>query len=223
MKSLVIAPHPDDELLGCGGTLLKRVAEGNVLGVVFMTMISVGNGWSMQQVQTRNNEIDRVRQGLGVSENHLYELNFLPAELDQLSSSTLISGLSKIFKDFQPEELFLPHPGDIHSDHRITFQAASACTKWFRYPSVKRVMTYETLSETDFSLEHVSGSFSPNLFVDITDFHQKKMQLLSVYQSELSDHPFPRSFDAVKAQAILRGAQRGVQAAEAFHVLRQFE
>jgi LmbE family N-acetylglucosaminyl deacetylase len=88
---------------------------------------------------------------------------------------------------------------------------------------VKRVLTYETLSETNFGLDQVAGGFRPNLFVDITDYLQKKIDLLSFYQSEIAAHPFPRSLDAVRAQAVLRGAQRGVQAAEAFQLLRQHE
>lgn len=223
MKSLIVAPHPDDELLGCGGTLLKRIAEGKPVGWVLMTAISVDKGWSKQQVEKRNNEIERVREALGISPRRLYRLNFPCAELDQITSSALIGSLSTIFKEFKPEELFLPHPGDIHSDHRITFEAASACTKWFRYPSVKRILTYETLSETDFGLDQVAGGFRPNLFVDITSQLQKKIELLAIYDSEIAEHPFPRSFDAVRAQALLRGAQRGVQAAEAFQLLREFE
>lgn len=223
MKSLIIAPHPDDELLGCGGTLLKRVAEGNTVGWVLMTAISVDKGWTKQQVEKREDEIERVRKGLGINPRYLYRLNFPSAELDQITSSNLINRLSKVVQDFKPEELFLPHPGDIHSDHRVTFAVTSACTKWFRYPSIKRVMTYETLSETDFGLDQVAGVFRPNLFVDITSYLQRKMELLSVYQSEIGEHPFPRSLDSVAAQALLRGAQRGVKAAEAFQVLREFE
>lgn len=223
MKSLIVAPHPDDELLGCGGTLLKRLAEGKTVGWVLMTAISEDKGWSKQQVRKRDNDIERVREGLGICAEHLYRLNFDSAELDQVASSTLIGALSRIFKVFHPEEVFLPHPGDIHSDHRITFEAASACTKWFRYPSVKRILTYETLSETNFGLDQVAVGFRPNLFVDITNQLQKKIELLAIYESEIAEHPFPRSFDAVSAQALLRGAQSGVHAAEAFHILRQFE
>ena len=68
--------------------------------------------------------------------------------------------MAEVFKKFEPNEIFLPHPGDIHSDHRITFDIASACTKWFRFPSIKRVMTYETLSETDFGFDQVTSSFN---------------------------------------------------------------
>ena len=223
MKTLVVGPHADDELLGCGGTMLKRVAEGNTVGWVLMTSITEDKSWTKQQVLRREVEIASVCKGLGISTKDFFRLDFTPAELDQLTSSTLIDSLSKVFKSFQPEEVFLPHPGDIHSDHRITFEAASACTKWFRYPSVKRVLTYETLSETEFALDHFERAFRPNLFVDIADHLQQKMELLSIYQSEISQHPFPRSLASVRAQALLRGAQRGVQAAEAFHILRHFE
>jgi LmbE family N-acetylglucosaminyl deacetylase len=223
VRILVVAPHPDDELLGCGGTLLKRVDDGNVVGWVLMTSIKAESGWNTERIEERNLEIQCVRQGLGISTDHFYNLGFPTSELDQISTNILVSTLSSVFKDFGPEEVFLPHPGDIHSDHRITFEAAAACTKWFRYPSVKRILTYETFSETDFGLDQVAGGFRPNLFVDIMNQLDQKTSLLSIYRTELGNHPFPRSLDAVRAQALLRGAQRGVRAAEAFQILKAFE
>ena len=223
MKTLIVAPHPDDELLGCGGTLLKKSSEGGQVGWLLITAITAGAGWSQDKISRRDREIDQVRHGLGVSPENLYRLDFPTAQLDQVSSSDLISSISRVFQEFMPQEVFLPHPGDIHSDHRITFEACSACTKWFRYPSVQRVLTYETLSETDFGLDQAAGGFRPNLFVDITDHLSRKLELLQIYQSELGQHPFPRSIEAVNAQCLLRGAQRGVVAAEAFQILRSFE
>ena len=214
MKTLVLAPHPDDELLGCGGTLLRRASEGDTIGWLLITAIKESRGWSSDQINRRKTEIDHVRQGLHISPDHLYELNLPTAELDKLPMSDLVGQISNVFTSFQPNEVLLPYPGDIHSDHRVAFDAASSCTKWFRYPSVKRVLTFETLSETDFSLDPCG--FNPNLFIDITDQLEKKLRLLSIYRSELGEHPFPRSLQAVKAQAILRGAQRGSQAAEHF-------
>lgn len=223
MKTLVVAPHPDDELLGCGGTLLRRVAEGGTLAWLLMTAITEENGWSAERIEQRASEIDQVRQRLHIAPQHLYSLGFPAAELDRLPISTLVGHVSKVFSDFEPNELFLPYPGDIHSDHRVTFEAASACTKWFRYPSVKRVMTYETLSETEFGLNPVENSFRPNFFVNISDHIDLKLMLLKNYQSELGELPFPRSLDAVRALALLRGSQMGVKAAEAFQLLREFE
>ena len=222
MKTLIVAPHPDDELLGCGGTLLKR-AQSGCIGWLLLTAMTKDRGWSDEQIDNRNNEIDMVRQGLNISRDNFYALNFPAAALDHVDMSTLIGQVSNVFRDFEPNEVFLPHPGDVHSDHRVAFEACSTCTKSFRNPSVKRVMTYETLSETEFGLNPLFKSFAPNLFVNITEQLETKLKLLSLYKSELRDHPFPRSLESVRALSLLRGAQMGVQSAEAFQILREFE
>ena len=218
MKILVIAPHPDDELLGCGGTLLRRKSEGAILGWVIMTKISEDTGWSKNSVQERENEIEQVRKGLGVQPGHLFQLGFPTTKLDTSPMGELIAKVSEVFQTFQPEEVFIPHPGDVHSDHRITFEAVSACTKWFRYPSVKRVLAYETLSETEFSLD--SGkAFQPNVFVDISQYIEQKLELLRIYASELGEFPFPRSETAIQALAQFRGSSSGFENAEGFELL----
>ena len=223
MKTLVIAPHPDDELLGCGGTLLRRTAEGHVVGWVLMTTITTEGGWSKERINQRFAEIERVREGLNIDRDNLYQLGFPAAELDQISMSDILIRLSDAVNHFEPNEILLPHPGDVHSDHRVTFEAASVCTKWFRFPFVRRVMTYQTISETEFGLNPLNKPFELNLFVDIGPFMDEKLSLLTIYSSELGQHPFPRSLGAVKAQALLRGAQMGAEAAEAFQLLKLFE
>jgi N-acetylglucosamine malate deacetylase 1 len=125
-----------------------------------------------------------------------------------------------VFKEFAPDEVLLPHRGDVHSDHRVVFDAAAACTKWFRYPSVRRVLAYETLSETDFALPP-QDAFVPNYFVDISGHLEAKIAALRIYESELGQPPFPRSVEAVRALATVRGAASGFHAAEAFQLLRE--
>ena len=218
MKILVIAPHPDDELLGCGGTLLRRTSEGASLGWVIMTKISEETGWNKNNVQERENEIEKVRKGLGVQPGHLFQLGFPTTKLDTFPMGELIAKVSEVFQTFQPEEVFIPHQGDVHSDHRITFEAVSACTKWFRYPSVKRVLSYETLSETEFSLDSTK-TFHPNVFVDISDYFGQKLELLRIYASELGEFPFPRSETAIQALAQFRGSSSGFENAEGFELL----
>lgn len=220
MNTLVIAPHPDDELLGCGGSLLRRSAEGNKIGWLILTAISVETGWSDERVTQRAMEIDQVRQGLGIDLSHVYELGFPVSKLDTVGLDILVKAISEVFKEFEPEEIFIPHSGDVHSDHRVAFEAASACTKWFRYPSVKRVLTYETLSETDAGLDERSN-FKPTVFVDVEHYLDKKCELLGLYKTEVGDLPFPRSEGAVRALATVRGVQAGMQAAEAFCLLRE--
>jgi LmbE family N-acetylglucosaminyl deacetylase len=220
MKILVVAPHPDDELLGCGGLLLRRRTEGCTVGWLIVTTVTEAVGWSQERIQTRQQEIVAVSAGLGILPQHRFELGLPTTRLDMLPLVDIIERIAKVFHAFQPEEVLLPHAGDMHSDHRVTFEAASACTKWFRYPSIKRVLTYETLSETD-CIIHPQRGFQPNVFVDISNYLQRKLELLAIYESEMGELPFPRSIAAVRAQATLRGAQAGYEAAEGFCLLRE--
>lgn len=218
MKTIVIAPHPDDEVLGVGGTLLRRKAEGAKLAWLIVTNISVASGWSEEKVKQRADEIKQITELFGFDD--VFTLNFPATRLDRVPMSDLITGISDVFKAFEPEVVFVPHPSDIHTDHRIVFNAVASCTKWFRYPSVKRVLAYETLSETDFGLGTDQG-FRPNVFVDIEPFLNDKLRAIDTYSSELGAFPFPRSHEALHALATLRGAASGFKAAEAFELLRE--
>jgi len=218
VKTLVVAPHPDDEVLGVGGTLLRRKAAGANVAWLIVTAISVESGWSAGKVKERADEIERVTELFGF--NEVFSLNFPTTQLDQVPMSDLVARISDVFKLFEPEEVFVPHPSDVHTDHRIVFDAVASCTKWFRYPSVKRILAYETLSETDFGLGNNQG-FRPNVFVDIEHFLEGKLRALDIYASELGVFPFPRSHEAVQALATLRGAASGFKLAEAFELLRE--
>jgi N-acetylglucosamine malate deacetylase 1 len=217
-KILVVAPHPDDEVLGVGGTLLRRKAEGAKVAWLIVTGISVKHGWSEEKVKQRSEEITRITELFGFDD--VFALNFQTTLLDRVPMSDLISEVSSVFASFEPEEVFVPHPSDIHTDHRIVFDVVASCTKWFRYPHVKRVLAYETLSETDFGLG-TDLSFRPNVFVDIEPFLLGKLRAMNIYESELGVFPFPRSHEAIRALATLRGAASGFVAAEAFELLRE--
>ena len=223
MKTLVVAPHPDDELLGCGGLLLKRGEQGAEIGWLIITAISETNGWPKEAEATRNQEIETVRTGLGIASENVFQLGFAPAGLDDVRRSDLVSRIAEVVGQFKPTEVLLPFPGDTHSDHLHAFEAAQACVKSFRSPSVRRVLCYETLSETNFGINPIQNAFRPNLFVDITPHLDRKVELLSTYVSEIADVPFPRSLSAIRALALLRGSQAGVEAAEAFMTLKEIE
>lgn len=220
MKTLVVAPHPDDELLGCGGTLLRRKADGGAIGWLIVTGLLESEGWAPDRIRTRDAEIDRVAATVGF--DRVYNLRLPTTKLDAMPRADVIGKFSDVFKDFAPVEVFVPHPGDVHSDHRVCFEAALACTKWFRYPSVRRVLAYETLSETDFGLDP-TNAFHPNVFVDVTEFIDRKIAAMEIYKSELAAFPFPRSVEALRALAAVRGAAAGVRAAEAFQLYREIE
>ena len=223
MKTLVVAPHPDDELLGCGGLLLKRGEQGAEIGWLIITAISETNGWPKDAEATRNQEIETVRAGLGIASENVFQLGFAPAALDDVRRSDLVSRIAEVVGQFKPTEVLLPFPGDTHSDHLHAFEAAQACVKSFRSPSVRRVLCYETLSETNFGINPIQNAFRPNLFVDITPHLDRKVELSRTYVSEIADVPFPRSLSAIRALALLRGSQAGVEAAEAFMTLKEIE
>jgi LmbE family N-acetylglucosaminyl deacetylase len=183
VKTIVIAPHPDDEVLGVGGTLLRRKAEGAKVAWLIVTAISVESGWNEEKVKQRADEIHQVTELFGFDE--VFALNFPTTQLDHLPIGDLIVEVSNAFRSFDPEEVFVPHPSDVHTDHRIAFNAVASSTKWFRYPTVKRVLAYETLSETDFGLGTEQG-FRPNVFIDITPFLEDKLRAMDLYASELA-------------------------------------
>ena len=119
-------------------------------------------------------------------------------------------------------QIFIPHAGDVHSDHGIVNRAVISSSKSFRHPYVQRLITYETISETEYGLDKAK-IFSPNLFVDITKYIDQKLQALEIYKNEIGEFPFPRSKEALLSLAKYRGATSGVKFAEAFEILKFIE
>lgn len=217
-KILIVAVHPDDESLGCGGTLLRLREEGAEIHWMIVTSMTADCGFSPEAIARRNSEIESVAQMYGFASVH--RLDFPATRLDEIPMSQLVTAMSKVFHKVQPSQVFLPFMHDVHSDHQHAFAAAYSCTKVFRYPSVRKVMMIETLSETDFA-QSAGGGFIPNLFVDITNQFESKMKILRVFESELRPHPFPRSEESITALATLRGAAAGCKYAESFMLLKE--
>jgi len=220
VKTLVVAPHPDDEILGPGGTLLRRKSEGGTVGWLVVTALASSKNADLERKRTREIEIENARTALGINAKDSWFLNYPTTRLDTVPMGDLVTAVSQVIQDFEPEEILVPFWGDAHSDHRIVFDAVAACTKWFRYPFIKRVLAYETLSETDASIGH-RDSFDPNVFVDISDWLDEKIRVLKCYESELGEFPFPRSEEAVRALSQVRGAASGFVAAEGFMLMKE--
>ncbi len=217
-KTLVVAPHPDDETLGCGGTIVKHRAARDAVHWIIVTHVS-DEMFYMKKNCPQQEEIDKVAARYGFGKVHNLKLPI--SQLDLVPMADLIGSLSDVIREVQPEVLYVPYRGDIHTDHRIVFDAVASCTKWFRNESIRRVLAYETLSETDFGLNPDIKGFRPNVFVDITEYLETKVDILQIYKSEVSDFPFPRSEQAIRALAQLRGAAAGYKAAEAFMLLKE--
>ena len=220
-KVIVIAAHPDDETLGVGGTILKHVANGDNVAWLIITRLSEQKGFSLERIRERENEIRKVSELYGFSK--VYQLDFDTTSLSSSSLQNLIPKISNVFNEFKPEIIYTMNRSDIHSDHRIIFDAVFACTKSFRYPFVKRVLMYECISETEFAPALNECVFVPNYFVDISSFLANKLEIMNVYDSELGIHPFPRSLKNIEALSIYRGASVGVEHAEAFQLLKYID
>lgn len=220
---IVISTHPDDETLGAGGTLLKHIANGDEVHCVFCTDILEEEGFPKKTIATREEEIKQVTNSYGFASIH--HLGLKTMRVDEYTKSDLVVRFSKIFQQIQPNILYLPFCDDVHSDHRCIFEAVFSCTKSFRYPSIERVLMMETLSETEFAPSLPHRSFTPNVFVDITDFIDKKCEIMQIYKSEIAPPPFPRSLENIKALALYRGSTMGGKIsptyAEAFMLLKE--
>lgn len=215
---LVVTPHPDDETLGCGGTLLLLREKGYITNWLIITSISEEIGYSKEKVKCRKEEIDLVTREYNF--DNTINLGIPTARVDEISQGSLIKKISEVFNKIKPSIVFLPFYNDVHSDHKKVADAAISCTKWFRYPFIEKVLFYETISETDFNINTAIKKFDPNVFIDISGYLEKKIEIMNIYKGEISEFPFPRSQKAIRSLAYLRGSQCGVQAAESFELLR---
>jgi len=212
-KVLVIATHADDETLGCGGTLLKHKANGDSINWLICTLFDKNHKY----YKKRENEIKKV--------SYLYEfdevinLRLKTTEIDKYSRNELVEKISNAINKVEPNIIYLPFKNDIHSDHRIIFEVAYSCTKIFRYPFIKKILMTEVVSETDFA--DITNGFIPNVFVDISDFFDKKIEILNIFENELGLHPFPRSVNNLKALNLYRGSQANCKYAESFMLLKE--
>ena len=215
-KVLVIAPHPDDETLGCGGSLFKHELNKDDVSWLIVTEINTSQGFSALEVENRDSEIHKVSQEYGFI--NTYNLRLPTTKLDPIPFTKIVNKISDLFKKIRPELIYIPFVYDVHSDHQIISKAIQSNLKWFRHDYIKKVMMYETLSETEFGFLE-KKPFNPNIFVDITEFLEKKINVMNIYKNEMGAFPFPRSEKTIRSLASLRGSQSGFNAAEAFELV----
>lgn len=216
-NSIILTPHPDDETLGCGGTILKLKKNCNQVHWLIVTNIDEKDGFKKEHVKRRQKEIERVVDSYGF--DSVVKMDFPTTKLDQIPINDLIKSFSSVLNEMKPDTVFIPNRSDLHTDHQIIFKAFSICQKQFHYPFIKKIMMYETLTETDISPALLENSFNPNIFIDISEHIDKKLKIMSIYESEVMDFPHARSLDVMKALARLRGSRIGVPYAESFMLL----
>lgn len=218
MKLLVIAPHPDDEVLGCGGLIRKLSRGGHRVHVAIVT-----KGWEplfpKEQVEQVREEARAANQRLGVGELEFMDLPV--TQLAQLPEHELNAALTDLLDRTQPDWVMLPFRGDVHEDHRQLFDAAMVALRPLpERVSIRKILCYETLSETHWNAPGIDAAFQPNVFVDISRDLPAKLDAMRCYQSQLKPAPNARSLAAIEALARFRGTSAHCEAAEAFVLVR---
>jgi LmbE family N-acetylglucosaminyl deacetylase len=217
-KILVIAPHPDDEVLGVGGTMARHTRQRDEVYLCVVTK-AYSPDWSEEFLKNRPKEIKRANKILGV--RHTYFLNFPTVKLDTVPQKELNEAISKVVNKVRPDIVYIPHRGDTNKDHRLVFESAMVALRPKPRISVRKILSYETLSETEWAAPPPEEAFFPNVYVDIYDTLKIKLKAMAAYKSELKDYPHPRSLKSIKALAIKRGTEAGLKAAESFMLVRE--
>lgn len=217
-KILIVSPHPDDEVLGCGGTILKHKKNKDKIYWIICTSINNSKNFSNSQKNIRSREIQKIINFFRF--DYVYDLEYSTKEINQIDENKIIQDFTSIIKQIKPTTIYLPYINDAHSDHRIITTSFNACIKPFRYPFLEKIMMYETLSETNLNFL-LKRKFLANVYNDISPFIKKKIKAINIFKSEISKHPFPRSEDSIKSLAILRGSEANFKYAEAFELVYQ--
>jgi len=221
MNILVIAPHPDDEVLGCGGTIKKHTNKGDNVYLCIVTKAYTPD-WSKAFIENRKKEIACAKGVLGIKE--IFFLDLPTVKLDTVPQKKLNDLISNCVNKVKPEILYIPFAGDINKDHRLVFEASLVAARPKPNFSVKKIFSYEVPSETEWGTARAKGIeeiFIPNEYVDISETLEVKLKAMSCYKSELKEFPHPRSLKAITVSAEKRGSEAGLQAAEAFMIIRE--
>ena len=221
MKILVVSPHTDDETLGAGGFLLKHADAGDELYWLNVTNVKEEYGYTKEEESQGREEIERVAARYRMKE--YIDLQLEPAGLDRYRTSELVQMFSGEVRRIQPDIVILPYSNDVHSDHKIVFEAAYSSTKSFRYPSVTNILCMESISDSVSAPEMCGGGYVPNYYVDISGYLEEKIAIMKEYKNEIKESPFPRNEQAIRGLAKYRAAACNVEYAEAFRVLKEIE
>lgn len=219
MKVLVVSPHPDDEVLGVGGTIARLVSEANDVTVTIVT-----KGWEPlfpdSQVEQVRDEARAANEILGI--NSLRFMDLPVTKLNDVPKHKLNKEFEKLMNEEEPEIVFLPFSSDLQEDHRQVFETSMVALRpAVSRKYVKRILCYETVSETHWPAAHVESFFEPQLWVDISNHLPVKLEALRCYKSQLQQEPDARSLKAISSLARWRGSMVGMHAAECFVTVRE--
>ena len=225
MSILVIAAHPDDEVLGCGGTIAKLAADHEVhiaiLGEGIMSRHDQPNNADKEALLTLQEDArsaSKLLRAKSVSMDSLPDNRF-----DELPLLDITKRVERLIQEFQPEIVYTHHPGDLNVDHQITFRALLTATRPVSGCPVRDIYAFEVPSSTEWAFQQIQPAFKPNVFVDVTSTIETKVHGLQCYRSEVRPFPHPRSAEALRAIARRWGSVVGAEYAEAFELIRSLK
>jgi LmbE family N-acetylglucosaminyl deacetylase len=223
-RILVVAAHPDDEVLGCGGTIARLAAEG-----AYVAIAVLGEGITSRYedraaaepellVQLRH-DAERAGELLGAADVSLHDLP--DNRFDTVPLLDVVKLVEELVDRFEPETVYTHHGGDLNVDHGVVHRAVLTATRPVQGNRVRRILAYEVPSSTDWAFQQFEPQFRPTSFVDVTTTLERKAEAMRAYRSEARPYPHPRSEQALAALARRRGAAAGFEAAEAFELIRE--
>ena len=220
---LAIAAHPDDEILGCGGTLARHAAEGDTVHVLIVAEGATARDARRdppgreQDLAALRAAASRAAAALGAGEPHM--LGLPDNRLDSLPLLDVIKPIEAVVEAVEPEIVYTHHTGDLNVDHRIVHQATVTACRPLPGSPVRAIYAFETVSSTEW--QSGGDPFRPQRWVDIEQYLDSKRRALEAYEAEMRPFPHARSFEAIDALARVRGAAAGLKAAECFMVVRE--
>lgn len=225
-RIMIVAAHPDDELLGLGASMNKLIKEEGIKTHVVILGEGITSRSDVRNVDDWKEELEKHHQNMYsaasiIGYHSVKSYNFSDNRFDSHALLDIVKVIENEKKAFQPDIIFTHHGGDLNIDHQMTFQAVMTATRPMQEECVKAVITFETPSATEWQASSDPRHFSPNIFIEVSEDNlQAKINAMSSYQFEVREFPHPRSSKALQIMAQYRGYTVGKQLAEAFQIVR---
>lgn len=226
MKVLCMVAHPDDEIIGVGGTLARHVARGDEVRICVLAEAERARHDEFtpeveRLVENRRDGTRRACEHLGVDSVEFY--TFPDNQFDAVPLLDIVKIVEYEIAEFEPEVIYTHHFGDLNVSHELTCRAVVTAARPLPGSSVKRILAFETLSNSEWAVPTEDHMFNPTVFVDISDHLEAKLAALAEHETELEPHPHPRNLENVRRNALVWGSKSGLEAAEAFVLLREVD